>query len=117
VKAENNPRVTDETAAVKILAPKHPLFSYPNTITDADFDGWVQDRNLYSFSSFDGRYTPLLESNDRDEQPQRGGELYADVGKGRYVYTSYAWFRQLPAGVPGAYRLFANLVSLSKALH
>jgi hypothetical protein len=115
--AQNNPRVTDETAAVKILVPKHPLFAYPNTITEADFDGWVQERNLYAFSSFDGRYTPLLEAADRDEPAQRGGELYADVGKGRYVYTSYSWFRQLPAGVPGAYRMFANLVSLSKALH
>ena len=77
----------------------------------------MQERNLYSFSAFDGRYTPLLEAADPDEQAQRGGELYADVGKGRYVYTSYSWFRQLPAGVPGAYRMFANMVSLSKALH
>ena len=116
VKTEGNPRVTDETAAVTILVPRHPVFSYPNAITNADFEGWVQDRNLYSFGSFDGRYTALLETADRDEPAQRGGEVYADVGKGRYVYTSYAWFRQLPAGVPGAYRMFANLVSLSKAL-
>jgi LmbE family N-acetylglucosaminyl deacetylase len=117
VKVEGNPRVTDETATVKILAPRHPVFSFPNTITDADFQGWVQERNLYSFGTFDGRYTPLLEASDPGEKPQNGGEVYADVGKGRYVYTSYAWFRQLPAGVPGAYRMFANLVSLSKALH
>jgi hypothetical protein len=117
VKVEGNPRVTDETATVKILAPRHPLFAFPNTITDADFQGWVQERNLYSFGTFDGKYTPLLEASDPGEDPQRGGEVYADVGKGRYVYTSYAWFRQLPAGVPGAYRMFANLVSLSKALH
>ena len=65
--------------------------------------------------TFDQRYTPLLESADPGEPPQRGGEVYAEVGKGRYVYTSYAWFRQLPAGVPGAYRQFANLISLSKA--
>jgi hypothetical protein len=116
VKTEGNPRVTDETAPVTILVPRHPVFSYPNAITSADFEGWVQDRNLYSFGSFDGRYTALLETADRDEPAQRGGEVYADVGKGRYVYTSYAWFRQLPAGVPGAYRMFANLVSLSKAL-
>ena len=116
VKTEGNPRVTDETAAVTILAPRHPVFASPNVITPADFDGWVQDRNLYSFGSFDGRYTALLETADPGEKPQRGGEVYADVGKGRYVYTSYAWFRQLPAGVPGAYRMFANLVSLSKAL-
>jgi LmbE family N-acetylglucosaminyl deacetylase len=117
VKVEGNPRVTDETAAVKILVPRHPVFSFPNTITDADFQGWVQERNLYSFGTFDGRYTALLEASDPEEKPQNGGEVYADVGKGRYVYTSYAWFRQLPAGVPGAYRMFANLVSLSKALH
>jgi hypothetical protein len=117
VKVEGNPRVTDETAAVKILVPRHPVFAFPNAITDADFQGWVQERNLYSFGTFDGKYTPLLEASDPTEDPQRGGEVYADVGKGRYVYTSYAWFRQLPAGVPGAYRMFANLVSLSKALH
>jgi LmbE family N-acetylglucosaminyl deacetylase len=117
VKVEGNPRVTDETAPVKILVPRHPVFSYPNTITEADFQGWVQERNLYSFGTFDGKYTALLEAADPGEEPQRGGEVYADVGKGRYVYTSYAWFRQLPAGVPGAYRMIANLVSLSKALH
>jgi LmbE family N-acetylglucosaminyl deacetylase len=116
VKVEGNPRVTDETAAVKILVPRHPVFTFPNTITEADFQGWVQERNLYSFGTFDGKYTALLEAADPGEAPQRGGEVYADVGKGRYVYTSYAWFRQLPAGVPGAYRMFANLVSLSKAL-
>jgi LmbE family N-acetylglucosaminyl deacetylase len=116
VKTEGNPRVTDETAPVTILVPRHPVFASPNVITPADFAGWVQDRNLYSFGTFDGRYTPLLETADPGEKPQRGGEVYADVGKGRYVYTSYAWFRQLPAGVPGAYRMFANLVSLSKAL-
>ena len=110
-----NSRVTDENAAVSILAPAHPAFTFPNRITKADFDGWVQERNLYSFTSFDARYTPLLEAADPDEMPQRGGEVYARVGRGQYVYTSFAWFRQLPAGVPGAYRLFANLISLSKA--
>ena len=115
VKSPGNSRVTDETAAVRILAPTHPVFTYPNRITSADFDGWVQERNLYSFGSFDARYTPLLESADPGEAPQRGGEVIADVGKGKYVYTSYAWFRQLRAGVPGAYRQFANLISLPKA--
>lgn len=108
-------RVTDETAAVTILQPGHPRFTFPNAIAAADFDGWVQERNLYSFLEFDKGYTPLLESGDPGEAPNRGGELYAKIGQGRYVYTSYAWFRQLPAGVPGAYRLFANLLSLSKA--
>jgi hypothetical protein len=115
VSQKGNPRVTDENAPVKILAAGHPVFTFPNRITAGDFDGWVQERNLYAFADFDRRYTPLLETADPGEAPQQGGELYAEVGKGRYVYTAYAWFRQLPAGVPGAYRQFANLISLSKA--
>ena len=115
VSQKGNPRVTDETAPVRILAPTNPVFTFPNGITAGDFNGWVQERNLYAFADFDKRYTPLLETADPGEPPQRGGELYAEVGKGRYVYTAYAWFRQLPAGVPGAYRQFANLISLSKA--
>ena len=106
--------MTDETAPVKILAPEHPAFTTPNRIDAADFDDWVQERNLYAFTTFDPQFTPLLESADPGESANRGGELYAKVGKGQYVYTSYAWFRQLPAGVPGAYRMFANLVSLGK---
>ena len=114
--AESNSRVTDETAPVRILAPGHPVFTFPNRITTDDFSGWVQERNLYAWNSFDAqRYTPLLESADPGESAQRSGELYAEFGKGRYVYTAYSWFRQLPAGVPGAYRQFANLISLSKA--
>jgi LmbE family N-acetylglucosaminyl deacetylase len=115
VSQKGNPRVTDETAPVTILTPTHSLFTFPNRITPEDFNGWVQERNLYAFADFDKRYTPLLETADTGEPPQRGGELYAAVGKGHYVYTAYAWFRQLPAGVPGAYRQFANLISLSKA--
>ncbi len=107
-------RVTDEEAPVTILAPQHPAFNFPNRITADDWRGWVQERNLYAFTEFDPRYTPLLESHDPGEDPQRGGEVYAQLGRGHYVYTSYAWFRQLPSGVPGAYRLFANLLSLSK---
>ena len=113
--AQMSSRVTDETAPVKILVPDHPVFTFPNHISAADFEGWVQERNLYAFTTFDARYLPLLESADPGEPAQRGGQLYAEVGKGRYVYTAYAWFRQLPAGVPGAYRQFANLISLSKA--
>ncbi len=108
-------RVTDETAPVRILEPQHARFRFPNTIGESDFDGWVQERHLYAFTTFDERYTPLLEANDPGEPPNSGGELYARIGKGRYVYTSYAWFRQLPAGVPGAYRMFANLLSLAQA--
>jgi LmbE family N-acetylglucosaminyl deacetylase len=105
-------RVTDETAPVTILQPQHPVFTTPNRIGPADWEGWVQERNLYAFSAFDDRYLPLLETADAGEPPQRGGEVYAEIGNGRYVYTAYAWFRQLPAGVPGAYRMFANLLSL-----
>jgi LmbE family N-acetylglucosaminyl deacetylase len=112
--AQMNSRVTDERAPVKILAPTHPVFTFPNSITAADFGGWVQERNLYAFTTFDNQYRPLLETADPGEPPQLGGEVYARVGKGHYVYTAYAWFRQLPAGVPGAYRQFANLISLSK---
>jgi hypothetical protein len=108
-------RVTDETAPVRILVPEHPVFAFPNRIAAGDFDGWVQERNLYAFTTFDPRYMPLLETADAGEAPQRGGQVYARVGKGHYIYTAYAWFRQLPAGVPGAYRLFANLISLPKA--
>jgi len=108
-------RVTDENAPVKLLQPAHPAFNFPNRINPNDWKGWVQERNLYSFTSYSSEYVPLLESADPGEQPQQGGELYAALGRGRYIYTSYAWFRQLPAGVPGAYRLFANLLSLSKA--
>jgi LmbE family N-acetylglucosaminyl deacetylase len=113
--AAGNSRVTDERAPVTILEPSHPLFTFPNRIVSEDFDGWVQERNLYAMTGFDSRYTPLLEAADPGEPPQRGGALYGRVGEGHYVYTAYSWFRQLPAGVPGAYRQFANLISLPQA--
>ncbi|HLL16909.1 MAG TPA: PIG-L family deacetylase [Pyrinomonadaceae bacterium] len=108
-------RVVDERAPVRVLAPEHPAFNFPNRITDADWQDWVQERSLYNFTTFDPGYTPLLASRDVGESEQTGGEVYARIGRGHYVYTSYAWFRQLPAGVPGAYRLFANLLSLPKS--
>lgn len=108
-------RVVDENAPVRILTPQHPVFNFPNKITDADFTGWVQERNAYNMVTFDPKYTPLLESHDAGEQENKGGLIVAQVGKGNYVYCSYSFFRQLPAGVTGAYRLFDNLVSLSKA--
>lgn len=108
-------RVVDERAPVRVLQPAHPAFNFPNRITHADWQDWVQERSLYNFTVFDAGYTPLLESHDAGEGEQRGGQVYARIGRGHYVYTSYAWFRQLPAGVPGAYRLFANLLSLPKA--
>lgn len=108
-------RVTDETAAVAILDPAHPLFNFPNKITEADFKGWTQERGTYFFSEWDAQYKPLLASHDVNEEDKRGGELIAPVGKGYYIYTGIAWFRQLPVGVPGAYRLIANLVSFPKS--
>lgn len=111
----SNVRVTDENAPVKILVPTHPVFNYPNKIVASDWDNWVQERNLYNFSSFDSQYTPLLESHDEGEPESTGGMVYAKIGKGNYIYNSYSFFRQLPTGNPGAYRLFANMLSLSKA--
>jgi LmbE family N-acetylglucosaminyl deacetylase len=107
-------RVTDENAAVTLLAPDHPALNTPNKITAADFDGWVQERGLYFPNQWDARFTPLIACADADEKPLSGGLLVAQHGKGWFVYTGYSWFRQLPEGVPGAYRLFANLVSLGK---
>ncbi len=111
----SNVRVIDENAPVKILAPNHPVFNYPNKIVASDWDDWVQERNLYNFSTFDPRYTPLLESHDVGEPESNGGMVYAKIGKGNYIYNSYSFFRQLPTGNPGAYRLFANLLSLPRA--
>jgi LmbE family N-acetylglucosaminyl deacetylase len=104
-------RVTVEEAPVKFLAPANPLLNAPNKITATDFDGWVQERGLYFASEWDPKYSTVLESHDPGESDKPGGELYARFGKGVFIYTSYAWFRQLPAGVPGAYKLFANMVS------
>jgi LmbE family N-acetylglucosaminyl deacetylase len=107
-------RVTDETAPVTFLAPDHPVLNTPNRITDADFAGWVQERGIYFPNQWDERFTPILASGDPGETPLKGGLLVAQYGRGHFVYTGLVFFRQLPAGVPGAYRLFANLVSLGK---
>jgi len=104
-------RVTVEEAPPTFLAKDHPLLNSPNKITATDFDGWVQERGLYFCGSLDPHYTPLIAWNDPGEQPLNGGLITCDHGKGRYVYTGISFFRQLPAGVPGAYRLFANLIS------
>jgi LmbE family N-acetylglucosaminyl deacetylase len=107
-------RVTDENAPVTLLVPDHPAFTTPNRIGPADFAGWVQERGLNFPSEWDPHYTPLLACSDPGEAPLQSGLLVAHHGRGYYVYTGLSWFRQLPAGVPGAYRLFANLVSLGK---
>ncbi len=110
-------RVTVEQAPVTILQPENAVFHYPNQITQADFAGWIQERGLYFMDQWDSHFTPLLASNDPGEQPQKGGLLVALDGKGYYIYTGYAFFRQLPFGVPGAIRLYVNLLSLGHAPH
>ena len=108
-------RVTVEEAPITILDPKSPVFHYPNVITQHDFDGWVQERGLYFMDKWDEHFTPLLASNDPGEDPQKGGLLVAPYGKGYFIYNAYAFFRQLPFGVPGAIRLYVNLLSVGHA--
>jgi hypothetical protein len=103
-------RVTEERAAMTVLAPGHELLAKPNRIESQDFDGWIQERGLYYASTWDDKYTPIFAANDEGEDPLKGGLLFTRHGKGRYVFTGLAFFRQLPAGVPGAYRLFLNLI-------
>jgi hypothetical protein len=104
-------RVSVEEAPVEVLAPKNAVFHVPNEITPRDFEGWVQERGLYFMQSWDDKYTPLLASHDPGEEPLKGGLLRASYGKGTYIYAGYAFFRQLPAGVPGAVRLYVNLLA------
>lgn len=104
-------RVTEEDAKVSILSPAHPLLNYPNQITARDFDGWIQERGLYFVTDADPKYSPVLSMHDAGESSKTGALIVADYGKGRFVYTGLSFFRQLPAGVPGAYRLFVNLLS------
>src|SRR5712672_3302470 len=105
------PRITDENSPVKFLSPNDPLLNRPNKITQTDFKGWVQERSLYLWTQFDPKYTPLLAMNDPGEPDQNGALVYTRYGKGVYIYTGIAFFRQLPEGIPGAYRLFVNLLS------
>jgi LmbE family N-acetylglucosaminyl deacetylase len=108
-------KVVDEGNAVQILEPGNPLLSWPNKITTADFKGWVEERGHGFMHSWDSHYQALTETHDEDQDAQKGGLLYARYGKGAYVYVAYALYRQLPEGIPGAYRLFANMLSLPKA--
>lgn len=109
-----NQRVTDENAKVTFLDAQNPVLNYPNKITQADFDGWVQERGLYFVSNIDPKYQTILQMNDPGEAPNPGSLIVTNYGKGRFVYTSLDFFRDLPAGVPGAYRLFVNLLSKPK---
>lgn len=114
VMTDDPEEVTDEKSVVTILDPKNPVFTWPNVITTKDFDGWIEERGSKFMNSWDKRYEPLLETHDAEQDPQKGGLLYARYGKGVYIYNAYAFYRQLPLGVPGAYRLFANMLSLPK---
>ncbi|WP_418262600.1 PIG-L family deacetylase [Flavobacterium faecale] len=108
----SNDRVTEENASVRFLAPNHSVLNYPNKITAADFKGWTQEQGLYYPNEFDSAFTPILSSNDTDETPKNGALLVAPYGKGYYVYTGLSFFRELPEGISGAYRIMANLISL-----
>ncbi|MDB9781499.1 PIG-L family deacetylase [Winogradskyella sp.] len=107
-------RVTDENALVRMLDPNHPILNYPNKITIQDFEGWVQERGLYFPNEWSEEFTPLLAFNDKGESSKEGSLLVAKYGKGNYIYTGLSFFREFPAGVSGAYRLFANLLSAGK---
>ncbi|MBC7401370.1 MAG: LmbE family protein, partial [Mucilaginibacter sp.] len=109
-----NQRVTDEEAKVTFIDPQHTVLNYPNKITQVDFDGWIQERGIYFVTGIDPRYKTILNMNDPGEAPNPGSLIVGDYGKGRFVYTSLDFFRELPAGVPGAYRLFVNLLSKPK---
>jgi hypothetical protein len=107
-------RVADENAPVRVRVPVHPVLRTPNRLGSSDWQGWVQERGLYFARSWDRRYRPVIETHDPGEPPLAGGLLIAPVGKGTYVYTGLSFFRQLPAAVPGAFRLFANLLALGR---
>lgn len=107
-------RVTQEDAPVTFLQPRHPLLNFPNRITQADFANWVQERGLYFPREWDQRYTAVLATSDKGEPLLRGGLLVAPYGRGNYIYTSFVWYRQLRAGLPGGYRFFANLISYGR---
>ena len=110
-----NARVTNEAAPVAFAEAESALLNFPNKIAPEDFDNWIQERGLYYPKEWDARYSAPLSTNDEGEAPLRGGLLAADYGRGRYIYTSMVWYRQLRAGVPGAYRLFANMISYGRA--
>ena len=107
-------RVTEENAEVRFLAPNHPVLNYPNKITADDFKGWKQEQGLYYPSEWDANFTPILSANDQGEKPKNGALLVAKYGKGNYVYTGLSFFRELPEGVSGAFRLLANIIALGK---
>jgi LmbE family N-acetylglucosaminyl deacetylase len=109
-----NSRVTDENAPIEFTEPNHPLLNFPNKITQEDFAGWIQERGLYYPQNWDSHYSAPFSTSDTGEQPLRGGLLATEYGRGRYIYTSMVWYRQLRAGIPGAYRMLANMISFGR---
>ena len=108
-------RVTDENSEVRIINPSHELLNYPNKISENDFEGWVQERGLYFPNEWDKNYEAIISINDKNESPKTGSLLVAKYGEGNFIYTGLSFFRELPAGVPGAYKLFANMLSVGKS--
>jgi len=107
-------RITDEDAKINFINPSHQLLNFPNKITKKDFNGWVQERGLYFANQWDEKYEPIFAGHDPGEGDLKGGTLFARYGKGVFIYSGLSWFRQLPAGVPGAFRLFVNFISAGK---
>ncbi|MCF6297387.1 MAG: LmbE family protein, partial [Flavobacteriaceae bacterium] len=107
-------RVTDEYSEVKIINPNHKVIQFPNKITQKDFDGWVQERGLYFPNKWSSEFEPILSMHDKGEKTKKGSLLVAKYGEGYFIYTGLSFFRELPAGVPGAYRLYTNLLSVGK---
>ena len=110
----SNDRVTDESSEVLFLDEAHPILNFPNKITQDDFKDWIQERGLYFPSSWGEEFTPIFSMHDKGESPKKGSLLIAKFGKGNYIYTGLSFFRELPSGVSGAYKLFANMLSLPK---
>ena len=108
-------RITDEEAKVNFLIPDHPALNYPNKITDKDFEGWIQERSTYHAENIDSGYRRILSMKDPGEQEDDGALIIGNYGKGRFVYAGLVFFRELPAGLPGAYRLFANLIANNRS--
>ena len=107
-------RVTDENATVNFLKPGHPVLNFPNKITQDDFKGWVQERSIYHASKWDKKFEPIFSMSDPGDKADEGSLIIAKYGKGYFSYTGLVFFRELPAGVPGSYRLLANIIALNK---
>jgi hypothetical protein len=107
-------RVTDENAVVTVLKPDHPVLNFPNKINSDDFKGWIQERSIYHAANWDPHFETIFSMHDKGEAPDEGSLIIAKYGKGYFTYTGLVFYRELPAGVPGAYRLMANLIALNK---